>query len=141
MAAQIKVLIDLNVVLDALQKRHPFFGDSASVLAMAEKGVIQGFIAAHSWTTLFYLYRKDKGADRARVQVTELLQFLSVAAVDQRVVEQALNLSYRDYEDAVQMMAAVNCGADYLVTRNVADFKAGPLAVLRPAELLGILPK
>ena len=30
MAAQIKVLIDLNVVLDALQKRHPFFGDSAS---------------------------------------------------------------------------------------------------------------
>lgn len=61
--------------------------------------------------------------------------------MDQQVVEQALNLSYRDYEDAVQMMAAVRCSADYLVTRNVADFKAGPLPVLRPAELLGILPK
>ena len=141
MAAQIKVLIDLNVVLDTLQKRYPFFVDSSSVLAMVEKGVIQGFMAAHLWTKLFYLYRKDKGADRARVQVTEVLQFLSVAAVDQQVVEQALNLPYQDYEDAVQMMAAVRCGADYLVTRNVADFKEGPLPVLRPAELLAILPK
>jgi hypothetical protein len=72
--------------------------------------------------------------------MTELLQFLSVAAVDQTVVEQSLNLPYKDFEDAVQMMAAVRSGADYLITRNVRDFKAGPLPALTPAEFLALLP-
>ena len=71
--------------------------------------------------------------------MTELMQFLSVAAVDQTVIEQALNLPYRDFEDAVQMMAAVRSGAEYLVTRNVQDFKAGPLPAVKPFELQAIL--
>lgn len=133
------VLIDLNVVLDTLQKREPHYTESARVLAYAESGVIRGWMAAHSWTTLFYLYSKDQSADQARVHLTDLLQFLSVAAVDQPVIEQALNLPYRDFEDAVQMIAAVRMGADYLLTRNVRDYKGGPLPVLQPAELLTLI--
>lgn len=138
MTGPIKVLFDLNIVLDVLQKRLPHFVDSAQALARAENGAIEGYLATHSWTTLFYLYARDQSADQARVRLTELLQFLAVAPVDQQVVEQALNLPYQDYEDAVQMMAAVRCGATYLVTRNVADFTAGPLPVLKPVELLAI---
>lgn len=62
-----------------------------------------------------------------------------MAAVDQLVIEQALNLPYEDFEDAVQMMAAVRSGAEYLVTRNVQDFKVGPLPVIQPAELVALL--
>lgn len=139
MTEPIKVLFDLNVVLDTLQRREPYYEDSASVLAQAEKETIKGALAAHSWTTLFYLYAKEQTADQARVRLTELLQFLSVAPVDQVVIEQALNLPYTDFEDAVQMMAAVRAGADYLVTRNVRDFKNGPLPVLQPAELSALI--
>lgn len=141
MAGQIKVLIDLNVILDVLQKRRPHFTDSAAVLAYAEQGITAGLVAAHSWTTLFYLYAKDQSPELARVRLTDLLQFLSVAAVDQTVIEQALNLPYRDFEDAVQMMAAIRSGARYLVTRNVSDYKAGPLPVIQPAELRALLEK
>ena len=139
MVAPTKVLIDLNIILDTLQRREPHFTDSAQVLALAEVGTITGLVAAHSWTTLFYLYAKDKSGDLARVHLTELLQFLAVASIDQAVVEQALNLPYRDFEDAVQMMAGVRAGADYLLTRNVKDFKAGPLPVLQPTELLTLI--
>jgi hypothetical protein len=102
-------------------------------------GEIVGLVAANSWITLFYLYARDQSADQARVHLTELLQFLSVAAVDQTVIERAMNLPYKDFEDAVQMMAAVRAGADYVLSRNVQDFKAGPLPVLQPAELLALL--
>ena len=139
MADPIKVLIDLNILLDTLQRREPHYKDSARVLALAEVGEIVGLVAAHSWTTLFYLYARDQSADQARVHLTELLQFLSVAAVDQTVIERAMNLPYKDFEDAVQMMAAVRAGADYVLSRNVQDFKAGPLPVLQPAELLALL--
>ena len=139
MAGTPRVLIDLNLILDVLQKREPFYAASAGVLACAETGLVEGLVAAHTLTTLFYLVAKDQSAERARVALTELLQFLSVAAVDQAAIEQALNLPYVDFEDAVQMMAAVQAGAQYLVTRNVQDYRAGPLPVLQPAELLALL--
>ena len=43
-------------------------------------------------------------------------------------------------EDAVQMAAARQAGADYLVTRDRAGYAAGPLPALAPAELLALLP-
>jgi predicted nucleic acid-binding protein len=139
MERRTRVLIDLNVILDTLQKREPHYRESASVLAYAERGIIEGIVAAHSWTTLFYLYKKSQSSDLAKVRITELMQFLSVAALGPAVVEQALNLPYKDFEDAVQMMAAVRSGAEYLVTRNMQDFKAGPLPAIQPVELLAIL--
>jgi len=38
-----------------------------------------------------------------------------------------------------QMVAAIHAGADYVVTRNIADFKMGPLPAIMPAELLALL--
>jgi predicted nucleic acid-binding protein len=137
MAAELKVLIDLNVILDVLQRREPFYDMSARVLAAAETGILEGWVAAHSLTTLFYLLARYQSAEQARVVLTDLMTFLSVAAVDHAVIEQALNLPYRDFEDAVQMMAAVRSGAQYLVTRNVQDYM-GPLPALQPAELLAL---
>ena len=135
MAARLKVLFDLNIILDVLQRREPFYTMSARVLAFAEAGLVEGWVAAHSLTTLFYLLARHQSTHQARVVLTQLLGFLSVAAVDQTVIEQALNLPYPDFEDAVQMMAAVRAGMHYLVTRDAADYRSGPLPVLQPAEL------
>jgi predicted nucleic acid-binding protein len=134
-----KVLFDLNIILDVLQERKEFHDFSARLLALAEIGRIQGWLAAHSITTLFYLIAKDKTPEHARVTITSLMQFLKVAAVDQNTVEQALNLPYRDFEDAIQMIAALQVQADYLVTRNVREYQPAPLEVLQPVELLAIL--
>jgi len=137
--AKTSVLFDLNIILDVLQERIEFYEFSARLLARAETGVIQGWLAAHSVTTLFYLIAKDKSPEHARVTITSLLQFLKIAPVDQSTIEQALNLPYQDFEDAVQMIAALRIRADYLLTRNVRDYQPAPLAVITPAELLAIL--
>jgi predicted nucleic acid-binding protein len=139
MFAAPKVLYDLNIILDVLQRREPFYLMSARALACAESGQVEGWVAAHSLTTLFYLVARGQSAEKARVVLGEILRFLAVAGVDGPVIEQALNLPYRDFEDAVQMMAAVQAGATYLVTRNVPDYRAGPLPALQPAEFLALL--
>ena len=54
-------------------------------------------------------------------------------------MEQAMNLPYQDFEDAVQMMTAVQLNANYLLTRNVRDFQPAPIQVVQPVELLAIL--
>ena len=138
-ADNLQVLFDVNIILDVLQERKDFYNFSARLLAYAETGVIQGWLAAHSVTTLFYLIAKDKSPEYARVILTSLLQFLKIAPVDQNTIEQALNLPYRDFEDAVQMMAALHIHADYLLTRNVRDYQPAPIKVVQPVELLAIL--
>lgn len=133
------VLFDLNILLDVLQERQPFYEASARLLAYAETGRIQGWIAAHSITTLYYLIARDQSPVQARVILTRLRQFLHIAAVTQATIEQSLNLPYRDFEDAVQAIAAVQVKAAYLVTRNIKDYQPAPLPVLQPADLLAIL--
>lgn len=133
------VFFDINIILDVLQKRIPFYETSASLLAAGETGQIQGYLAAHSITTLFYLIKKGKSTAEARAAITDLLQFLQVAPVNHRTIEQALNLDYHDFEDAVQMISAVHCGADFLVTRNVKNYKPALLPVLLPVDLLSTI--
>lgn len=139
MVQKIRALFDLNVILDVLQQREPFYETAAQLIAHAETGKIIGYVAPHSPTTLFYLIEKDQTPAHAKVTITSLLQILEVAAIDQSTSEQALSLPYRDFEDAVQMMAAVQCKAEYLVTRNVKDFQPAPLVVIQPSELLALI--
>ncbi len=76
---------------------------SARALASAESGRVQGSVAAHSLTTLFYLLAKHhKSALQARVALTGLMAIPSAAQVDQAAIEQALNLPYQGFEDALQ---------------------------------------
>jgi predicted nucleic acid-binding protein len=139
MPAKPAILIDLNILLDVLQKREPFYAASASLLAAVEAGRVQGYVAAHSITTLFYLIQKAESSAGARATITNLLQFLKIAPVDQGTLEQALNLDFRDFEDAVQMISAVQCKVDCLVTRNVKDYQPALLPVMQPVDFLGTL--
>lgn len=140
MASKPVILIDLNIILDVLQKREPFFEASAGLLAAVETGQVEGYVAAHSITTLFYLIQKGRSAADARATITNLLQFIKVIPIDQATIEQALNLDYRDFEDAVQMIAAVQSKMDCLITRNIKDYQPPLLSVLQPVDFLSTLP-
>lgn len=133
------ILIDINILLDVLQKREPFYDASAQLLAAVEAGRVKGYIAAHSITTLFYLIKKDRSPAEARATITNMLQFIKIASIDQNTIEQALNLDYRDYEDAVQMISAVQCKVDCLITRNVKDYEPTLLPVMQPVDFLSTL--
>lgn len=138
MAVKLRVLVDANVALDVLAKREPHYLTSAAVWALAEQGEIEGLLAAHSVTTLHYLLAKHLDPPQANLAISRLLQVFNVAAVDQNVILKALALGWKDFEDAVQMAAALNSQADYFVTRNPKDFKDGLVRVLQPGDLLAL---
>ena len=106
MAEPPRILLDVNVVLDALQSRAPFSGDAVRVLACAESSALDGVLAADTVTTLFYLMARHSSPIAARVQIGDLLSILDVAAVDRAVLQAALALPAADFEDCVQMAAA-----------------------------------
>ncbi len=139
MPAKPSILIDFNILLDVLQKHEPSYAASARLLAAVEAVRVQGYVAAHSITTLFYLVQKGDSCAGARATITNLLQFIKIAPVDQSTLEQALNLHFRDFEDAVQMISAVQCQVDCLVTCNLKDYQPALLPVMQPVDFLGTL--
>lgn len=58
MATPLRVLIDLNIILDAVGGREPFSEASSEIMVAAEIGAIDGYVAAHSLTT-FIIYRQS----------------------------------------------------------------------------------
>lgn len=131
---KLRVLFDLNVVLDVLARRQPHYADAARLWAYVESGQMEGLLAAHSVTTLFYLLRRHLGLPQAKVALHDVMQVFRVAAVDQAVIEAALILNWNDFEDAVQAIVAKTAGAAYLVTRNESDFAGGPIPTVHPAN-------
>lgn len=134
-----KLFLDANVVLDVLARRPPGVEDSAAVLSLVEAGAAEGLVAVHSVTTLDYLLRRHLGREEAATVLVDLLGLVRAVAVDHELLLKAYSLGWEDFEDAVQAVCALEADADYLVTRNPADFEPLTIPVVTPAELLATL--
>ena len=135
------ILFDTNVILDALLDREPFGEHALCLFDALESSRINGYIGAHSVTTLFYLMEKAKTASFARQKIKLLLDIFEVAPVTRAVLEEALAPGFVDYEDAVVYHSALHAGADGIVTRNGPDFKKSKIAIYAPAELVAAIGK
>jgi len=74
-----KVLLDLNVLLDVVQNRAPHYHNSAQVLSLARVGEIQAVLPVHAFTTLYYILAKAAGKAKAEQAVDWLLAHFEVA--------------------------------------------------------------
>lgn len=93
-------------------------------------------MAWHTLATLAYLIERQASADAARAFLSDLLAWTRVAETTQHDALRALSLPMRDFEDALQAVAAQACGATYLITRNGRDFVQSPVPVLSPEQFL-----
>jgi predicted nucleic acid-binding protein len=127
-----RVLYDTNVILDVLTQRQPFYAASAAALDAVGQGLVEGYMAGHAVPTLFYLLRRQVGADQARAALGQLLSQMRVAPVTDGGVRLALSASFPDFEDAVTHEAAQEMGVEVIVTRNIADFAQSTIPVVLP---------
>jgi predicted nucleic acid-binding protein len=131
-----KVLFDLNVVLDLFLDRSPWVADAKTLVGHVLAGRIRGFVSASAVPTLFYIARKSVGTDRAFVTVQTCLATFEVLTVGQSALESASRMANRDFEDNVHVAAAVEAGLDTIVTRDPAGFAGAPLPVISPGDLV-----
>lgn len=134
-----KLLLDVNVVLDVALNRAPFVADAARVLTAIDRGRAEGCVAAHTVTTAFYVIAKNQGFQGAVAAVDELLRILDVIPAERADLSQALRLGWRDFEDAVQSVSASKAGADFIVTRDLKDFRNSAVPAREPAFVLPLL--
>ena len=133
-----KILVDTNVILDIILKRAEFAIDSQAAL---EKATLNGdrlYFSSSAVTDVYYLVRKQtQSKETALTAIKQMAEFLVFAEVNSNCILAATLSKLNDYEDAVIDAVASNLKADYIMTRNVEDFKNAINKVITPKEFAG----
>ena len=77
-----------------------------------------------------------KDRDAVRDLLKRLLMVVSVAAVSEREIQNALNLAWGDFEDSVQYSVVLLNEMDGIVTRNPSDYQEANMRIWLPEQAL-----
>lgn len=124
-----RVLIDTDVLLDVALAREPHLSASLAVLEWAEHGG-SAAVAWHSLANCSYLLKGGRGF------LEGLLGLVEVAPVGSQDAKVAMGLPMKDLEDAFQAASALAWNADFIVTRNLPDYRQSPVKAVSPADFL-----
>ena len=133
------VLIDTNVIINDITGRDDTFGESSTqIMKLCGLRRLNGYIAFHSLSTIWYILRKRPESDR-RFLLGNVCNILTITSATQRQVRDAIaNKDFHDFEDCLQDQCAKNAGAEYIVTCNIKDFRNAETRAVTPAEMLDI---
>ncbi len=134
-----KVLIDLNIILDMLGKRVDHEA-AAAVFDSCVKRKIKGYVSSHEITTLSYFLEKEKyNKFKKKKIISLLLDNLSILTAHEKILRNALDSEIEDYEDAVIDELSKNEELDFIITRDLKDFKKSKNTIYNAVEALEVI--
>lgn len=134
-----RILIDTNVLLDYLLTREPFYEEAKEVVLACTDRKTKGCIAAHSIANMFYILRKDYDAKERREILINLCTIFDVEGIDKAKLLSGLrNEEFIDFEDCLQMECAKAYNSEYIVTRNIDDYKTSEIKAISPKDYLAL---
>jgi len=132
----IRVLLDTNVVLDALLDRTPWEADAKSIIESHADGAVEACVSASAITDVFYIARKIVGRDSAWDCAVPCLDRLFVLPVGGDELRAAIELTGKDLEDNLHQALATVHTLDAIVTRDLEGFAGSKVKMVSPSELV-----
>ena len=132
-----RILIDTNITIDILTNRQPFCNDSIACYRKALLNRDKIFISTISVADVMYITKSNFNNRTDQLQtVQEFINTLKIAKVNTKDLKFAFTGIMSDFEDALQSYCAKRYHIDYIITRNVKDFKLSPVKVIEPVDFL-----
>ncbi len=131
------VLVDTNVILDAMMPRDPFSEAAQEIFILAAKDKVAAYITANCVTDIYYLLHKHlHSATAARDALSKLFRIFKILDLTAADCEDSLLLAISDYEDALLIACATRCKIECIITRNLKDFTGSIVPVQSPDDFL-----
>ena len=132
----LKILVDVNVLLDVLLRRQPHFEASEAIWTAVEHHKIDGWVSADSFSTLYYLSHRALNHAEAYHGIQMVHKVFATAPLDAAVIGEALRLTVDDFEDAVKYACALQLNVTAIVTRDERHFQHATIPVMTPRAFL-----
>lgn len=130
-----RVLIDANVLLDYLLGRD-VERYAEQIIEKCYKEEIEGYVAFHSISIIWYILEKNKVVDR-RDMIYNLCDILEVVSISNEEIKKAAKWEeFKDFEDCLQEICAETMHAKYIITNNVKDFEISNIDVLTAKDFI-----
>ena len=130
-----RILVDTNVLLDYLLCREPFDSAARRILLACKQGEATGCIAAHSISNMFFILRKAFCVEERKNILKSVCELFEVEGIDKEKILAALaDERFSDFEDCLKMECAISFQADYIVTRDIDDFRSNSIPCIEPDE-------
>ena len=130
------LLIDTNIVLDVLLNRPEFVKDSSMIWKLCETEQAKGYISTLTYANMMFVMRKQLMPDQIEDVYRKLNLIFEFADFSPAVLDRAVSMKWKVFEDAVQSATAEHIHADYIITRNLKDFTKSKVMAFTPSELL-----
>lgn len=131
-----KLFIDANVVLDLMLKRQPFFDNIAEIVTIAENKNFTLYLSSVTFVNVNYIACKLTDKKNVSESLKKLRVLFDVLSVSETEIDKALYSNFNDFEDAVQHYCALKNNCNYIITRDLKDFKNSEIPALTPTEFL-----
>lgn len=134
------ILVDTNIVLDVFMDREPYASEARIIMSKCADREVIGYLAAHSIPNLFYILRKKYSPKERRALIRNLCDIFRISEINQaKIISAVENEMFSDFEDCLQEECAVETMADYIVTRNLDDYKTSRIKAIEPSEFVKLL--
>lgn len=135
-----KVFLDTNILVDLLTDRPPFTAEALEIFSLGEKGKVMLYTSTHSIATTHYILKKYVAEKQLRNLLLELSDRMNVLDITNTILKASLKSAHKDFEDAIQILTAESAGEiDYILTRNLKDFKTSVIPAISIREFLDAL--
>jgi predicted nucleic acid-binding protein len=130
------VILDISVQRDELLKND--VNEAIKLINLVEADEYKGYTSTVIFTNTYYIQKKLKDHNTSINFLKKLRLILTVLNVDDKIIQKALESGFNDFEDAVQYFTAVENKMDYIITRNIEDYKKSIIKVYTPSQYLKI---
>ena len=127
-----RVLLDVNVILDLLWARQQSVANARAISEAAEAGRLECCAAASSLTDIYYIARRLVRRESAYRAIVACLQTLTILPVDRSIAEPAHSRSTGDCADEILIAVAETNSLNAISTRDAAGFAGASIEVVSP---------
>jgi predicted nucleic acid-binding protein len=131
-----KVFLDTNVVVDLLGEREPYYDAAAKIATLADKGKIEVFVSALTYSTVYYLLSRFENKTQVKEKIRKFKLISQTSDLTDNIIDKGLSSNFNDFENALQNYSALKMDCKIMITRNGKDFKESEIPVLSPDEYL-----
>ncbi len=133
----IRAFLDTNILADIVYNRNICLDEEQIIFALAQNKRIELYISALSFINVIYICKTYK-LEQSKVKniLFNISKFLNVIDLKATDTVKMLETDWKDYEDSIQNQSAINCNAQYIITRDSDGFLKSNIKIVNPKEFL-----